>query len=86
MNTLTDLEKVFTNAIKQGDIYIGVAVKLPNLDEPEIIINPIENFEEKLKYYKNAYTDDLILKTCKDIQIVGAYSSCFADDIVELLD
>jgi hypothetical protein len=82
MNTLTDLERVFDTAY----IYIGVAVKLPNLEQPEIIINTIENYAEKLKYYKNAYNNDLTLKTCKDIQIVGAYASDYPEDIVELLE
>jgi glutamyl-tRNA reductase len=86
MNTLTDLKKVFIDAIRQGHIYIGVAVKLPNLESPEIIINPMENFEEKLKYYKNAYDENLVLKTCNDIEIVGAYGSDYADDIVGILE
>lgn len=85
MNTLTDLEEVFKEAIDDY-LLVGVAIKLPNLDKPEIIINPSENMEEKLKYYKNAYNDDLTLKTCKDIQIIGAYASDYADDIVTMLE
>lgn len=82
MKTLADLEQVFIKADEQNHMFIGVAVKLPNLEEPEIIINPFNNFEEKLKYYKNAYNDDLTLKTCADIKIVGANSSDYADEIV----
>lgn len=82
MNTLKDLEEVFNTVY----IYVGVAVKLPNLEQPEIIINPIENYKEKIKYYKNAYTDDLKLKANNEIEIVGAYASDYPEDIVELLD
>jgi hypothetical protein len=81
MNTLRDLEEIFNTTY----IYVGVAVKLPNLEQPEIIINPIENYAEKLKYYKNAYTDDLKLKANNEIEIVGAYASDYADDIMLIL-
>jgi hypothetical protein len=37
--------------------------------EPEIIINPRENFDTKLAYYKNAYNEDLTLKAKPEIKI-----------------
>lgn len=37
---------------------------------PEIIINPKENFEAKIEYYKNAYHEDLTLKANPNIKIV----------------
>lgn len=43
--------------------------------EPEVIINPKENFNAKFDYYMAAYDDDLILiaaKGKKDIRITGA--------------
>jgi hypothetical protein len=82
MKTLNELEKVFEEAEIRGHIYIGVAVKLPNLEESEIIINRFENFDEKLKYYKNAYSEDLTLKTCKDIHILEAVSGDDAGQVV----
>lgn len=39
--------------------------------EPEIQINPKQNFETKLKYIEGAYNDDLTLKTNPNIRIVG---------------
>ncbi|WP_226035718.1 hypothetical protein [Aquibacillus saliphilus] len=40
-------------------------------NEPEIIINPKENFQAKLDYYAKAYDNDLTLKTNKNIKIVN---------------
>ena len=33
--------------------------------EPEIIINPKENFTEKMRYYDQAYNDDMELISAK---------------------
>lgn len=78
--TITDLESVFNQAIGLGVNYIGVEVKSPELDETEIIINPSSNFDSKLDYYKRAYNDDLTLKNCNQIQIVGfEYGDSFAE-------
>lgn len=37
---------------------------------PEIIINPKENFVAKLSWYREAYNDDLTLKSNPNIKIV----------------
>lgn len=39
-------------------------------DKPEIIINPKENFEAKLAYYKRSYNNDLTLKANPSIKII----------------
>lgn len=38
---------------------------------PEIIINPKENFAEKLEYYKKTYDDNLVMKNNQNIKIVS---------------
>lgn len=40
-------------------------------EKPEVIINERENFANKLKYYKLAYNDDLVLKTYDGIRITN---------------
>lgn len=78
--TMTDLEEIFNKAIQFNEKYIGVKIKMVNMDEPEIIINPRDNFEEKLEYYKKSYNNDLILKACKDIKITNfIYGESFAE-------
>ena len=52
--------------------------------QPEIIINPRENFDAKFDYYMEAYDDDLILiaaKGKKDIRITAAGQGNSFEDI-----
>ena len=64
------LKKCFKTAMSVKAKYIAVKIKMNNLEKCEIIVNPIENATEKLKYYSEAYNEDLTLKACKDIKIV----------------
>lgn len=74
---------IFKKAIAENARYIGVGIQTEGSSRPEIIINPTENFEEKLKYYRAAYDEDLILvsaKGKKDIRIIAiAAGDSFAD-------
>ena len=74
MNKST-LKAEFINAKIKDAKYIGVSIKTEGSSQPEIIINPRENFDAKFDYYMEAYDDDLILiaaKGKKDIRIVAA--------------
>ncbi|MCT4585270.1 MAG: hypothetical protein N4A54_10125 [Peptostreptococcaceae bacterium] len=69
---LKNLENCFINANKQNKKYVGVLIGMYGFDYPEIIINPNENFNKKLDYYKNAYNYNLTLKNAPDkIKIIG---------------
>ena len=81
--TMMDLENVFNQAIGFGANYIGVRIQMEGFDEPEVIINPKENFETKLAYYKKAYDDDLTLKTFNGIKIIGCE---YGDSFNEISD
>lgn len=78
---MTSLEKCFKAAKDSEAQWIGVCIKTEGHPEEEIIINPKENFDVKLEYYKKAYTDDLVLKTYDGIKIVGF---TYADDFTEI--
>lgn len=78
--TLTDLENVFNRAIELEEHYIGIRIETQGSNKPEIIINPTENFEAKLEYYKKAYNEDLTLKSFNGIKITGfMYGVDFAE-------
>lgn len=49
--------------------YLIVAVQAYD-SAPEFIINPKENFNEKLSYYREAYSNDLTLKSNPHIKII----------------
>jgi hypothetical protein len=74
------LQNCFKNALEDNAPYIGVAVRIPNITGVEVIINKTSNFEEKLKYYQEAYDEKLRLKANPKIEIVGfTYGNSFAD-------
>ena len=76
--TMGHLERCFECAKKENANFIGVAIWTRGNEGLEVIINPSENFNKKLEYYKKAYNDDLILKTYDGIKIVGfAYGKDF---------
>lgn len=78
MITKQNVEICFEQAKKYGARYIGVIVETEGHEGPEIIINPLENFDKKLEYYKNAYTDNMVLKTYSGIRITAIqYANTF---------
>lgn len=84
------LKALFINAKSVGARYIGVRIEAEGSSQPEIIINPKENFDAKFEYYMKAYDDDLTLisaKGKKDIRITGiAQGNAFEDIEVQLFD
>ncbi len=77
---LSNLENCVIAAKENKAKYIAVLINMEGFLKPEVIINSEENFDTKLAYYKQAYTDDLILKTFSGIKIVGfTYGNSFKD-------
>lgn len=69
--TLTRLEEEITQALNDENLEVDFLVMWVKgaTPKPEIIINTRDNFENKLAYFKNAYTEDLKLKAKPDIHI-----------------
>jgi len=86
IGNLEELKFCITNAKQNGLLYMGVAIKMPDLEKLEIIINPYDNFDRKLEYYTKAYNSNLELNTFNKIKIVGISVGDYADNIIaELL-
>lgn len=66
-----NLEKCFESAKFCDAKFIGVLVEMNGFEKAELIVNQKENFDKKLEYYKNAYNDDLVLKSFNGIKIIG---------------
>lgn len=80
-----DLKLIFSKA-KENDVkYVGVQVWTKGNMIPETIIIRNECFDAKLKYYQNAYNDELILKTCEDISIKAVAMANSFSEIESLL-
>jgi hypothetical protein len=69
--TMEYLTNCFNRAKELNMNYVAVAIKLPNAEGKEIIINGKENFNEKLKYYQSAYDENLVHKHVSTISITG---------------
>jgi hypothetical protein len=77
---MQNLEKCFYEASVKAKKFVGIKVKMESFPKAEIIINQNENFDKKFTYYKNAYNDDLTLKTFSGIRIVGfTYGDTFEE-------
>lgn len=72
ISTMTELENIFQKAKKKDANYVMVKIAMQGFEKPEVIVNPKENIDSKLEYYKKAYKEDLHLKTFDGIQIVEA--------------
>lgn len=85
--SMNHLENCFNEATAAGAKYIGIAIRLKGTDKKEIIINPAENFDLKLGYYKQAYDENLNLKNVDGISILGfTYGDSFEDIENDLLN
>lgn len=85
--TMHNLEKCFEAGIEKNANFIAIRVSCVDMPEDELIINPIENAEDKLEYYKKAYSDDLTLKAApQTISITGfTYGDTLGDIEEDLL-
>ena len=66
MTTMQHIENCFNS----GSEFVGVKLTIPNAPGYEVIINPRENYKEKLAYYKNTYDENGVHKHVSAIKIV----------------
>lgn len=67
--TKEELKKFFLEMKKEG-LDVGIKLKMPNQEEPEIIMNYNSSIDAKLDYYMNTYDDNLVHKNNSEIQII----------------
>lgn len=67
--TKEELKKFFLDMKKEG-LDVGIKLKMPNQEKPEIIMNYNSSIDTKLKYYLDTYDDNLVHKNNPEIQIV----------------
>ncbi|MNP06400.1 hypothetical protein D3C76_983810 [compost metagenome] len=83
--TIQGLVNVFQSEWARQSRFVGIVVQLPDLEQPEVIINPKENFEAKLAYYQKTYGEDLVMVHNANIKIIGyAFGNSFAEVQQEL--
>lgn len=84
----SEMKNMFESAKKEKAAYVAVLIQTEGESKPEIIINSGENIESKLKYYMEAYDDDLKFiseKKEKDIRMIGVAQGNSLEEIEYLL-
>ncbi|MBZ9622960.1 hypothetical protein G9F71_008840 [Clostridium sp. FP2] len=79
--TKRNLEMTFENAVNTNALYVGVKISTAGSLAPEVIINPKDNFNDKLEYYREKYDEDLVLKSYSGIKIIGLTFANSYEDI-----
>lgn len=65
--------------------YMAVAIKTEGNPGLEIIVNTSENFDAKIKYYREAYNDDMVLIRAKESgKLIRMIAVFMLDDLAEL--
>lgn len=67
--TMKEMVQFFKD-VKEKGLDMVIKLKMPNQEEPEIIMNYNKSIDTKLEYYHKTYTDDLVHKNNSDIQII----------------
>lgn len=63
--TKQKFEAVISDGINRHKVFLCVKIATEGNPAPEIIINPSENFKQKLAYYRKAYDESMELISAK---------------------
>lgn len=61
----SEFKEIIDKGLKMNNSFMVVIIEKEGSKQPEIIINPKENFVEKMRYYDLAYNDDMELINAK---------------------
>lgn len=59
-------KRIIDEGISRRRNFLVVKIETEGNPGPEIIINPAENFDQKIKYYDKAYNDNMELIKAKE--------------------
>lgn len=63
----------YINGARDWGRGLALVVTNPTLECPEVIINRVENLSAKADYIREAYSDDLTLKSNEEVKIESWY-------------
>lgn len=61
-----EFTQIVNEGIGRNKNFMAVKIETEGNPAPEIIINPVENFDQKMKYYDKAYNDNMELIKAKE--------------------
>lgn len=78
-------KEIINEGISRKRSFMVVKIETEGNPAPEIIINPADNFSQKMKYYDKAYNDNMELITAKEagktIKIIDALMTSNLNDL-----
>ena len=78
-------KRIVEEGIARRRAFMVVKIYTEGNPAPEIIINPAENFDQKIKYYDKAYNDNMELIKAKEagktIRIIDALMTSNLNDL-----
>lgn len=63
--TKLEFNSIINDGMNRNKVYLAVKIETEGNPQAEIILNPVENFKEKFKYYRHAYNDAMELISAK---------------------
>lgn len=69
--TIKGLTRSFGSDWATSCTWVGVLIKLPGQEKPEVIINHKDSFAVKLAYYQATYNEDLTHKHALGVRIIN---------------
>lgn len=83
--TKQKFNQIVNEGISRNRNFMVVKIETEGNPGPEIIINPAENFDQKIKYYDKAYNDNMELIKAKEagklIKITDALMTSNLNDL-----
>lgn len=61
-----EFTQIINEGIDRNKNFMIVAIETEGNPAPEFIINPVENFDQKTKYYLESYNEDMELINAKE--------------------
>lgn len=65
--TKQKFKEIVNEGIDRNRNFMVVRIETEGNPGPEIIVNPVENFDQKIKYYDKAYNEDMELIKAKKV-------------------
>jgi hypothetical protein len=75
--TMTEIEEVFEIAKEEGSTHVAVEIEMEGFPANELILNPSENIDTKLAYYKKTYDENGNHRFAPGIRIVSVYHGTY---------
>jgi len=74
---MSELKEVFELAKEEGSSHVAVEIEMAGFPANEVILNPSENIDSKLAYYKKTYDENCKHKFADGIRIVNAFHGTY---------